>query len=197
MPQHDSVRFHLRTATQALHERVDQAYGGHDLGDRGAYAAFLTAHARVVAPLERLLAAGPPWREWRPRAALLAADLARLGAAMPAALPVPAVTGDPIAVRWGLLYVLEGSRLGGAMLARRVGAGLPTAYLAAAHRDGSWARFGRAIDAAGTGGGAGWRAAAVDGATLGFMMFADAAMPDGDGTGVVGAAGIEPATPPV
>ena len=175
MPQRDTVRFHLRRATEAAHDRVDRAFGGHDLGDRAAYAAFLTAHARAVPPLERLLAAVPLWDEWQPRAGLLAEDLTRMGMAMPIAMALPPVADDAIAVRWGLLYVLEGSRRGGAMLARQVGAGMPAAYLGAAHREGSWARFGQAIEAAGAGGGADWRAAAAAGAEQGFALFGDAA----------------------
>jgi len=166
MPQRHSVRFHLRAGTAAAHERVDAAFGAQDLADPAAYAAFLTAHARVVLPLEAVLEAGALWSEWQARGGLLRADLAMLGQTVPGGVAMTVATA---AERWGLLYVLEGSRLGGAMLARQVGAGLPAAYLGAVHGAGSWARFGDAIEAAD--GGADWRAAALAGALRGFALF--------------------------
>ena len=200
MPQRYPVRFFLRDGTATWHERVDAAFAGHDLADRDSYGAFLIAHARAVLPLEAALDGAALWAEWQPRGDLLRADLGTLGLDVPTAMDVEPGSA---AARWGLLYVLEGSRLGGAMLARQVGAGLPVAYLAAAHRDGSWGRFGDAIEAAA--GDADWRAAALDGAIRGFGLFERAvrsaglwSCPDGEvEEGVVGAAGIEPATPPV
>ena len=179
---------------------MDAAFAGHDLADRDSYGAFLIAHARALLPLESALDGAALWPEWQPRGDLLRADLATLGLDVP---PAMAVEPGSVAARWGLLYVLEGSRLGGAMLARLVGAGLPVAYLAAAHRDGSWGRFGDAIESAA--GDADWRAAALDGAVRGFTLFEQAVRSarlrggrEGEeGEGVVGAAGIEPATPPV
>lgn len=169
MHQRHPIRFFLRDGTATWHERVDAAFAGHDLTDGDSYRAFLTAHARVVLPLEAVLDETALWPEWQARGDLLRADLAALGGAVPPALPVAAGSA---AARWGLLYVLEGSRLGGAMLARQVGAGLPTGYLSAAHRDGSWGRFGDAIEAAA--GDADWRADALEGAIRGFTLFAQA-----------------------
>jgi heme oxygenase len=115
------------------------------------------------------------WPEWQSRGGYLRGDLAALG--LPVPLDEPAAAAPPMtdAARWGLLYVLEGSRLGGAMLARRVPPGLSHAYLGAAHRDGSWGRFGDAIEAAGAAGGPAWRTEALAGATHGFALFEAAA----------------------
>ena len=71
-----------------------------------------------------------------------------------------------------MLYALEGSRLGGAFLARRVGPGLPSAYLSATHDKGEWLAFQRALDGAAAEGGEGWLNDAVQGALAAFALFA-------------------------
>jgi len=138
----------LRAETAAAHEAVDAAYARYDLADPDGYRAFLLAHARALPAVEMALAGAalPPWRE---RTTALSADLAALGVAMPAPLSLDPPT-DPAAA-WGMLYVIEGSRLGGMLLERQVGAGLPRAYLAARHRSGEWRGFLGALDDAVTG----------------------------------------------
>jgi len=83
---------------------------------------------------------------WRSRRAALAADLAALGQTVPE--PLPFDLPDDDAARWGALYVTEGSRLGGVMLARQVGEGLPRAYLESGFGPGEWRDFRQALDAA-------------------------------------------------
>ena len=79
--------------------------------------------ALTEAGAERLF---PQWREMV-RARWLEEDLAALGLEMPAPMAPPAFESD--AAICGGAYVLEGSRLGGTVLKRAVGAGLPHAYL--------------------------------------------------------------------
>jgi heme oxygenase len=86
------------------------------------YIDFLRASAAAVLPLEQGLAAArvheilPDW-DARARATALRGDLAALGVRAPIAhMEVPAVGGE--ARQFGMLYVLEGSRLGAKMLAR-------------------------------------------------------------------------------
>lgn len=122
----------LRDATAAAHERVDAAFAGFDLGDRGSYAGFLAAHAEALFPLEAALDAadaGQVIADWteRRRGALLREDLALLGGPVPDAGAAPALA-SPAAIA-GTLYVLEGSRLGGRFLSRRLARGFPRAYL--------------------------------------------------------------------
>lgn len=62
--------------------------------------------------------------------------------------PLPFDLADDGAARWGALYVTEGSRLGGVMLARQVGQGLPRAYLQSGFGPGEWRDFRHALDAA-------------------------------------------------
>ncbi|WP_232307513.1 biliverdin-producing heme oxygenase [Sphingobium chungbukense] len=157
----------LRQATMDSHRQVDDLFSGFSLDDRDDYAAFLKAHARALAPLEAL--AQPPLH----RLPMLARDLAALGESLPAPLARLPSAGE--AWRWGARYTLEGSRLGGAMLARQVGDGLPHAYLSAIHDKGGWTAFQQALDAAADPGGAAWIDEAIRGAQAAFGLFACAA----------------------
>jgi heme oxygenase len=162
----------LRAATRAAHDLVDAAFGDFDLTDRGAYRRFLVAHARALPTAEDAIAALPFARTLPPRTALLARDLADLGESMP-----PRLMLDPLddAGSWGALYVVEGSRLGGVMLARSVGADLPSRYLAAAHGPGQWRAIRDAIDAAGAHASLEWHDSLVAGAAATFDLYARAA----------------------
>lgn len=163
----------LRAATGAAHDRVDAAFGAHDLSDAAAYRAFLLAHARALPVAEQAMAALPFARTLPPRTPLLAGDLADLGAAMPPLLPF--TPGDDDASRWGVLYVVEGSRLGGAMLARQVPAGMPCRYLGAVHAPGQWRAIRAALDEAAAGQDASWTAQMIAGALATFALYAEAA----------------------
>ncbi len=117
---------HLRQATRALHERVDAAFSRFDLADRGGYAGFLIAHAQATTAAERVLSGAENLPPWRPRTHLLVEDLDKLGSCAPA--PMAFAAHEAEAWQWGVLYVLEGSRLGGSVLARRIYAGAPSAF---------------------------------------------------------------------
>ncbi len=141
----------LRAATAASHTRLDALFGGFDLGVRDEYCRFLLAHAAAALSLEAALDAGgmhallPDWPQ-RQRASALRADLDALGVTSPPALPASPLHGD--GALWGAAYVLEGSRLGGAVLARRLAAGLPRRYLAASALPAAWPQFLKQMDAA-------------------------------------------------
>lgn len=168
MPAHAD----LRAATAIDHDAVDAAFAGFDLADPRAYAAFLAAHARVLPGIEAALAGDPALPAFRPRTALLIDDLARLGVSPPGAIHphVPPTSAG----RFGMLYVIEGSRLGGGLLARRVAAGLPRAYLSAIHLPGEWRAFTHALDQAAADD-RGWIGDAIDGAKRAFALYAGAA----------------------
>lgn len=169
MPK-SSIRMALRGATAAEHETVDAAFGRFDLASAGSYAQFLMAHARVLGPLESAVAG--LWDASIARLPLLEADLAELGTVVPSDAAFGPMSD---ARRWGMLYVLEGSRLGGGILAERVAAGLPVRYLSATHEDGSWRRFGDALELAGASQGAAWHEDVVSGARMAFAHFAESA----------------------
>ncbi|PXA83183.1 biliverdin-producing heme oxygenase [Nostoc sp. 3335mG] len=145
------ARAALRAGTAADHERLDALFGGFRLDDPQDYRAFLKAHAMALTAVEQALdAAGfanalGDWPE-RKRGDAVAADLAAMGEAVPA--PLAALTLDTPAAQWGAAYVIEGSRLGGALLGRSVPADLPRSYLGSVQPPGSWRKFLEKLDKA-------------------------------------------------
>jgi len=117
------MRARLRAATETSHDALDAKMAA--MLDRGSsgYVEFLRVSAQAVLPLEEALkAAGvasilPDWRE-RSRGAALRADLAALGVIAPPAMAVRLPREE--AYLLGVLYTLEGSRLGAKLLAGRV-----------------------------------------------------------------------------
>lgn len=144
--QDSSAVAHLRAATRVDHEQVDAAYGRFALDTRDGYRDFLTAHARILPLAERLIDPGALVEAWQGRTEALRDDLAALGGENPPELGFTLPPGE--AARWGALYVIEGSRLGGAVLARAVPEGLPAAYLNARHGPGAWRDLLARLDAA-------------------------------------------------
>lgn len=105
----------LRGATDHLHRDLDRIAAGFNLGDVTHYRRFLQANAATLIAIEQLVEnAGvaqllPDWPQRARRAAILA-DLQRLEAdVQPLALRRTAPTASEV---FGILYVLEGSRLG-------------------------------------------------------------------------------------
>lgn len=105
----------LRGATEHLHRDLDRIAAGFNLGDVNHYRRFLQANAATLIAIEQLLEnAGvaqllPDWSQRSRRAAILA-DLRSLDAdVQPLALRRTAPTSAEV---FGILYVLEGSRLG-------------------------------------------------------------------------------------
>ncbi len=144
-----SPRFRLKAATAEAHDRLDALYSRYDLARPRDYGRFLQSHAIAFLPVEAALRdAGandwiPGWAETM-RSDGLRRDLAALSLAVPAPAVSPAFPTAPELL--GGLYVLEGSRLGGAMLARTVAAGLPSRFLAPGNA-GAWRAFTLLIDA--------------------------------------------------
>jgi heme oxygenase len=161
----------LRAATRLDHDSVDAGFGQFALDTPGGYRDFLTAHARILPLAERLIRPEALVDGWTGRTQALMADLAALGAAAPDELDFVLPDGD--AARWGALYVMEGSRLGGAVLAKSVAGDSPAAYLGARHPPGAWRNLLANLDAAD--GGAEWREEAVAGAKALFAAYLAAA----------------------
>lgn len=139
-----TVRFRLREATRREHDAVDALYSRYDLTRTDDYAAFLARQAAAHIPVEQALdlaGAASVLEDWpaRRRGGLIEADLIALGATLRMSVPAP-----PFATRAALLgglYVLEGSRLGGAVLRKRVAPGAPTKFLSAPSPQGAWSRL--------------------------------------------------------
>lgn len=128
----NSARHALRTATAPDHARVDEAFSRFDLSSPQDYARFLQAQAAAVLPVEAAIdlviddAVIPDWPQRR-RAHLLLQDLGDLGAEPPQTDQFPSFVA--LAETLGAIYVLEGSRLGGGLLARTVPSDLPRRFL--------------------------------------------------------------------
>jgi len=172
-----SLRHTLRAATSDAHARVDAAFSRLDLACPADYRRFLAAQAGALLPLEAALdragaeAVLPDWPARRRSAALLE-DLRRLG--QPPGRPLP-VIGDGPGWVLGALYVLEGSRLGGQVLRRRVLAGpdpacrAATSYLSHGIGRHPWPDFVHALDTSPYG--LADPASVVDGALDAFLLF--------------------------
>jgi len=133
-PSRTSARFRLRAETAFAHERVDALYSRFDLTRPEGYAAFLAAQARAFPSIEAALSqagAADVIADWpdRLRSDALADDLKALDHPCPAPLASPAFVSD--AAILGGAYVLEGSRLGGALLSRSVPEDAPKAFMGA------------------------------------------------------------------
>jgi heme oxygenase (biliverdin-IX-beta and delta-forming) len=165
-----SAHLLLRTATAREHEGVDAAFGVFDLAWAHDYAAFLRAHYRALAGLEQALAKHPSLG-LTPREPLLRADLAALRSALPEVLPFD--PPESAGTLYGTAYVIEGSRLGGTLLARRIPPGLPSAYLQAGHPRGGWRAFLNQMDASAAG--PIWIEEAIAAARATFARYATAA----------------------
>ncbi|MGP7796239.1 biliverdin-producing heme oxygenase [Sphingomonas sp. CLY1604] len=152
---------------------MDDRFGGFALDDRADYRRFLEAHGRALPAIERALdvPTDDALPAWRRRTEALASDLGALGADLPVPLPFTADGGE----RWGALYVIEGSRLGGQLLARSVPAGWPAGYLADRHRPGEWRTLLAAIEARAAAADPAWHQAALSGARAAFALYARAA----------------------
>jgi heme oxygenase len=144
------IRAALRAATADCHKRVDAAFSRFDLSSEDGYRRFLLAQAEAFLPVEASLDAGhaeavlPDWPQRR-RGDLLRADLAALDVTAPEPFPdLPIVSGK--APMLGAIYVLEGSRLGGAVLKKAVPSHFPRRFLEARQAAGSWRLFLRTLD---------------------------------------------------
>lgn len=137
-----SARALLRSETAAEHERVDALFSRFNLASANGYRGFLAAQATAFLPVEAELDRAEIQRfvpDWpvRRRSDHLRADLEQLGLTIPDAHTTNCRL-DGGADLLGALYVLEGSRLGGALLKRQVPAGLPRRFLDASQPPGAW-----------------------------------------------------------
>jgi heme oxygenase (biliverdin-IX-beta and delta-forming) len=177
----------LRSSTHVDHVRAEAALESTDWsGSRRAYGALLTVLLSFYGPAEHRLRLGREWHQLTPppdvrareRCHLLRSDLVRLG--IDADRPVAVSTDvDPLTTGLGWLYVLEGSRLGGAVLARHacaaLGDDLPVAFFSSNGRSAGrgWSDLLQCVDAFGSRATPRRRGQVVTSARLAFATFVD------------------------
>jgi len=149
-PAFAALAGHLRETTRAAHRALDHhpllaplvrpGLGTED------YARALAALHGPHAALEALLAGFAPAEDFPPRLPDLDADLAALGVA-PGYLRIETPAPADNAARIGLMYVIEGSNLGAAVIARQLATSLPPAapraFFAGFGGTARWQRFWR------------------------------------------------------
>lgn len=171
-----SRRNSLRGATDHLHRDLDRIVASFKLTDAAHYRRFLQASAATLIAIEQLLeSAGvaqllPDWAE-RSRREPIISDLHSLNSqAQPLALRRTAPTPAEV---FGILYVLEGSRLGAQVLLEQVLASADesvrnaSAYLRHGHSD-LWRTFLQQLE---THAAADDQTQTVSGAVYTFTMF--------------------------
>lgn len=145
-----SLRYRLRAATEAEHSLLDRRMSRMLQEQSGGYEKFLALMATVILPMESALNEAQVWNilpDWpqRTRSEALLADLAELDISAPdggrscSHLPL----SDEAYVH-GVLYVLEGSRLGGRVILRGLEQAQrrrPTHYLSHGHGSTFWQTF--------------------------------------------------------
>lgn len=142
------ARFALKAATDDVHRELDDRLSRLDLAEAPDYRRFLSFHAKTIPPFEEALAAAGAnaiidgWDRGR-RSDAIRIDLEALGEPIPDLAAVEPICGTGELL--GTAYVIEGSRLGGRVLARRVGEGLPMNFLSASGSN-SWPSVVAALD---------------------------------------------------
>jgi heme oxygenase len=174
------LRDKLKRATAAAHRSLDAQFSTFDLTGIRGYRRFLEASAAALLPLEAALEeAGVTavFRDWpeRSRRAAIKADLERLSGAAHPLCDVEPLSRNALL---GVMYVLEGSRLGAKFLLRAHGGGDPRIAEAASYlRHGAdrplWRTFLLRLESEPVTGDD--EAEIIRGAHLAFAMFAEAA----------------------
>lgn len=164
----------LRAKTAQVHEALDSGMQ-HAFGRLDQYVAFLRASHRVLSSLDAALGRifkRPPSE----RSARVAADLKTLGVPTPSVPPAPWAPADP-AEAMGCAYVIEGSSLGGLVVAkiveRQLGIEAATTFLRGqgARTKELWRSFLSELDAWGANAHPEERARAIQGATTTFATY--------------------------
>jgi heme oxygenase len=203
-PVRPGLSSQLREATRAAHVAVEAAFAldARLAAGRDAYGGLLLDLRGFYGPVEAALVAAPGWARLAPRldvrsrcrVGLIDEDLRRLGLA---GAPCARMAGVPalgsLARGLGCLYVLEGSALGGRIVARRareaLGEDLPVAFFSSRGGEqlaADWRALQRSLDAFGARRGAVARRVAVSAAretfgALGGWLTRGPARDRGDG----------------
>lgn len=140
----------IRDRTRACHATVDSLFSRFTLALPTGYQSLLVAQARAYPSIENALdmaGAASILADWRGRrrSDFLLADLADLHIPAPPTI-APPIFDDESKILGGI-YVLEGSRLGGAILAKQIPSSAPRQFLTAPTVAGAWRAFLTLLDA--------------------------------------------------
>lgn len=141
-----SVHHAVRTATLGDHKRTEESFAATLARLPASYGPYLQTHASVFPAVGQALSHAWDWAPWQERWNDLLDDLAKLGLT-----PPPTVDLAPIrnpAEGLGMIYVLEGSRMGSALLLKSIPGDLPTAYLRGGLNIAPWHRAKALLDEA-------------------------------------------------
>ena len=138
----------LRKHTKKLHEELDKAFITIDLQNQNDYEKFLNIHAWAIIPLEKKLRESEnflliPSAEKRLRSQTIKNDLAQLGLSLPqTSLPTMSYI-NAVSEIAGIMYVLEGSRLGAKVLVKQIKQvpQLPTSFLNHGKDENYWSSY--------------------------------------------------------
>jgi heme oxygenase len=189
--RHIPLSAQLRRSTRTVHAGTEAAFAlDHWLSDRETYAALLNLLRAFHFAVEAALRGLDGWDELTPsinlrsrrRAFRIDQDLASLGrpasSAVPASTPVDTMPLASLAEGLGCLYVVEGSGLGGRVIAARaraaLGPRLPTAFFADPARNigREWQALRATLDSFGAGPNAAAGPAVIGAAHRTFAAFA-------------------------
>lgn len=117
----------VRMETASDHKRTEESFAEALSALPESYGQYLQIHAAAFPAVGRALETAFAWAPWQERWIDLQEDLRRLGVSKPSPLDVNPAASPAEAL--GMAYVLEGSRMGSAIILRSIPEALPTAYL--------------------------------------------------------------------
>jgi heme oxygenase len=182
----------LRASTRTVHAHTEETFElDRWVADRAAYADLLTLMWGFHTAAESALAGIDGWEQLTPsidlrarrRAFRIAQDLHELGRPWPTSVVTHTLQLETIGDGLGCLYVVEGSTLGGRVVAARaqaaLGPRLPTAFFADPSRNvgQDWNGLRTSLDSFGFGANAATRRSVVDAAHRTFGAFAAVFVP--------------------
>ena len=162
----------VRAVTRNDHKLIDQEMSKLDLADRVGYGIFLRIHYLALSALTgRWNTRDQP--DFTGLLVCLVHDLQALNCPVdPVPLVAQGIRTESFR-RWGIAYVIRGSRLGGRVLRQRVPAGYPTSYLDSAPSL-TWQEFLKQLDAKAQASSSRARAQIIFGAKEAFEAFSTA-----------------------
>lgn len=144
-----SLRACLKSRTRARHDLLDRTMRQAGWSTPASYARFLQIQFFARSAIESWLDRESLFPEMPRQAALIAADLAELGATLPPHTNDFSLEDhvEPIGIAWAL----AGSSLGNRVIQREIPSGMPVRFLSDRAMEAYWRRLRTELDAPATG----------------------------------------------